>query len=538
MPFDCPGEHGRNVSGQAGGNEQAIPALHSEDSAATIQHYMGVDIGTSGCKAAVFDQDGKPITFSYREYDVISPHPGWAELDSDEVMRKCFEVIKEAASHVPGDSIGGLGISSQGEAFTPIDNQGRALGHALVSSDARAEEYVNTWPRKFGEQRLYEITGHTPHTLFSLFKLLWLKEHHPDIWSKTWKFLCFEDLLQYRLGLNPAMGWPLAGRTMLFDVIHHHWSSDILAAIGIQKEQLAAPLPSGTVAGTVKSQIAQALGLNEKVFVVTGGHDQPCSALGAGATDPGVAIYATGTVECITAAFAKPIFAESLYRHNFCTYDHVVPNTYATVAYSLTGGNILKWFRDQFGAAETAQARNEGKNPYEILLRRIPDAPTNLLVLPYFTPTGTPYFDANAAGAILGLKLSTTREEILKSLLEGVAFEMRLNLELLERSGYSVHELRATGGGAKSELWNQLKADVMGKKITAVEVSEVGCMGAAMLARAARGGQPVNEVARHWVKLGQEKLSRPEFAKLYTERFEQYKKLYPALRQFWAKDRG
>ena len=368
-----------------------------------MNNYMGVDIGTSGCKAVIFDENGQQAAIAYREYDIISLNPGWAELDTNEVIDKCFEVIKESARQVESGSVAGLGISSQGEAFTLIDKEGKALCNALVSSDIRAQEYVKNWLEKFGDEKLYKITGHTPHPMFSLFKLLWTRDNMPEIWSKAYKILCFEDLLEYKLGIKkPAMGWPLAGRTMLFDVIKHQWSPEILQMIGIRQEQLSRPLQSGTIAGKISSKIGAKLNLSENTFVVTGGHDQPCSALGAGAIKPGIAVYAIGTVECITPAFDKPTFTEKLKKSNLCTYDHTAPGLYATVAFSLTGGNILKWFKDEFGNVEIEQAKKLNCDPYELLLKQMSDEPSRLLVLPYFTPTGTPYFDTSIKGAILG----------------------------------------------------------------------------------------------------------------------------------------
>ena len=195
-----------------------------------MNYYLGIDIGTSGCKAVVFDEDGHQQSLSYREYDIISKQPGWAELDTDEVIRKCFEVIKESSSGLPGGSVNGIGISSQGEAFTLVDGDGKALCNALVSSDIRANDLIKPWTDKFGEEKLYNITGHTPHPMFSLFKLLWIRENNPEIWARAYRILCFEDLLQFRLGIKePSMGWPLAGRTMLFDVVKHQWNNEILS---------------------------------------------------------------------------------------------------------------------------------------------------------------------------------------------------------------------------------------------------------------------------------------------------------------------
>jgi xylulokinase len=497
-----------------------------------MNYYLGIDIGTSGCKAVVFDEGGHQQSMSYREYDIISKQPGWAELDTDEVIRKCFDVIKESASGLISGAVKGIGISSQGEAFTMVDNNGRALCNALVSSDIRANDLIKPWTDKFGEEKLYNITGHTPHPMFSLFKLLWIRKNNPEIWEKADRVMCFEDLLQYRLGIKePSMGWPLAGRTMLFDVVKHEWNKEILGEAGVRAEQLSRPLQSGSFAGYVEPDIAMELNLPEKVFIVTGGHDQPCSALGAGAIESGIAVYSSGTVECITPAFNKPVFTEQLRKSNLCTYDHTAPGMYATVAFSLTGGNILKWFRDQFGDAEVELARKTNRDPYEILIDKLPEEPSGLLVLPYFTPTGTPYFDVSVKGAILGLDMSVTREEIMKALLEGVAFEIKLNLDILRESGNEVKELRVIGGGARSQRHVQLKADVIGMPITILDVTEAGCMGVAMLAKAYATGENVRNIAAGWVK----PVSRtePKLKGHYDNKFNSYKKLYPALKSFF-----
>ena len=493
--------------------------------------YMGVDIGTSGCKAVVFDETAKQVGSAYREYDLICPQPGWAELDSDEVMVKCFEVIAASVAQAPDGSVCGLGISSQGEAFTPVDANGKSLCRAMVSSDTRAARYATQWSEKFGVERLYQITGQTAHPMYTLFKLLWLKDNQPDIWTRADRFFCFEDLLQYRLGLDPAIGWPLAGRTMLFDVRRHQWSEEILDAVGLSSEKLARPIPSGCAAGNVPAKIARNLGLPDDVIVAAGGHDQTCGALGAGATDPGVAMYATGTVECITPVFSEPIFSDDLRENNLCTYDAALPDMYATVAFSLTGGNILKWFRDEFGAAEVQQAEKTGVNPYDLLLAAMSDKPSGLMVLPYFTPSATPYFDIETPGAILGLRLSTTRAQIIRALLEGVGFEMLLNLDILERSGHRVSELRTVGGGAKSKIWTQLKADVMGRPIVVLEVTEAGSLGAAILARTARTGESPSDIAARWVRPVCTVQPRSEFADYYRGRLDLYKRLYPTLRE-------
>jgi xylulokinase len=480
-------------------------------------NFLGIDIGTSGCKAAVFNADGRLLATAQRSYSLHLTGDGGAELESTEVLDGCLAVISSVAAQAGPGSVKAIGISSQGEAFTPTDGRGNPLARAMVSSDTRAEAQARQWPREFGEERLYQVTGHTAHPLFTLFKLLWMKENRPDVWRSAAKFLCFEDLLQSRLGVEPAIGWPLAGRTMLFDVRRHEWSPEILDRLGLEPGRLAQPLPAGTIAG----QVSADLGLAKDCVVVTGGHDQPCGALGAGATEPGVAMYATGTVECICPAFAQPVLDDALRRHNLCTYDHTVPGLYTTVAYSLTGGNILQWYRDQFSPGQD----------YATVLQSAALQPTGLLVLPYWTPSGTPYFDLHTPGAILGLRLTTTRGEVLRALLEGVAFEMRLNLEILRESGCEIHELRAIGGGARSAFWTQLKADVLGRPITTLDVTEAGCLGAALLGCAAVTGQSPSTLARQWVTPRSSVAPQPDASRWYNRQFELYRNVYPALRR-------
>jgi xylulokinase len=304
----------------------------------------------------------------------------------------------------------------------------------------------------------------------------------------------------------------------------------------LEPDQLARPLSSGSTVGTISAKIASQLGLQNDVLVVTGGHDQSCGALGAGIISKGMAMYATGTVECITPVFEKPVFGDNLFKNNYCTYDFAIPGMYTTVAYSLTGGNILKWYRDEFAFQEKEVAMQSGRNIYEVILDTLPQRPSKLLVLPYFTPTGTPYFDSSITGSIIGLRFNTSREEILRALLEGVAFEMRLNLSILEKSGIVIDELRAIGGGGKSKVWTQLKANVLNKPITTVSVTEAGCFGVAILAKSATTGIPVEAIVSEWVKTSQTIFPQEEFAEYYEKQFRTYLKLYPALKSLKSED--
>jgi xylulokinase len=493
--------------------------------------YMGVDIGQTGCRAIIFDGNGIERAQSYREYRTVVPEPGWAELESDAVRDRCFEVMREAQAGSPDDPVQGLAVSCQGEAFTPVGPRGESLANAMITFDTRAAGLMERWSSGFGVERLYRLTGHTAHPMFSIFKLLWLKENRSDTFRRAVKFLCFEDFLHHHLGAQPHIAWSLAGRTMLFNIRNHVWDREILEAVGLESERLATPVPSGSVVGSVETSLAGALGMGRGVKIVCGGHDQPMGALGAGVVSPGKAMYATGTSECITPAFMRPILSDDLFRNNICTYDYILEGMYTTVAFSLTGGNILKWFRDQWGQEEAREAERTGRSPYEILLAKIGNKPSSLLVLPYFTPTGTPYFDHDVYGAVLGLKLHTTREEFLRGLLEGVALEMRLNLEILARSDIRIDELRAIGGGARSPIWTQLKADVLDKPITTVRVTEAACFAAAMLACSAVTGEPLKSLVDRWVTTEGVIEPIPHNAERYRERFETYRELYPTLKK-------
>jgi xylulokinase len=318
---------------------------------------------------------------------------------------------------------------------------------------------------------------------------------------------------------------------MMFDIRKHRWDEDILSAVGITPDRLARPVPSGTDVGVIPRDTASSLGFIGEVRVLSGGHDQPMGALGAGVIEPGKAMYATGTSEAITPAFPEPILNDDLFTYNICTYDFTIAGMYTTVVFSLTGGNILKWFRDEWGYREQAEAETTGRNVYEVLLDTMDEGPSPVLVLPYFTPSGTPYYDAEVSGALFGLHLSTKRQEVLRGLLEGVAFEMRLNLDIMDRAGIRIDELRAIGGGARSPAWVQLKADVLDTAITRVAVTEAAGYACAMLGCSALTGEPVESIAGKWVRTEGVMTPNPEKAEAYRERFAQYRTLYPALKE-------
>lgn len=495
--------------------------------------YLGIDIGTTGCKVIAFDERGSILAQAYAEYPLYHPQSGWSELDAEEVYAKviaCLRKVTESDA-VRRDPPVSLAVSSQGEAVVPVDAKGRALARSIVTFDTRGDEFVPRFREKLGDERFFAITGMPLSGIGTVNKILWWKQYAPEVFRNARYFLCFEDFFIFRLGLPPAVSFPLASRTMMFDVQKGTWSQDILDIAGIEPERLAQAFPSGTPVGEVSRAFAESVGWKGTPLVATGGHDQPCGALGAGVIAEGLAMDATGTVECIAPAIPHFVGGEAMWRNNLCCYHHAFPGLYTTLVYNFTGGVILRWFRDQFGEKEKEMAERLGKDAYELLLEGLPEHPTDLFVLPHFTMTGTPYFDSRSAGMIVGLSLNTTKKEFIKALLEGVSYEMKFNLSLLNDAGIAVTRLRAIGGGAKSPVWLRLKADIYGIPVETLSVSEAACFGAALLGRKAKEGvRDFAALVRDLVRVQDVYDPDPKRAKIYEERFAVYRRLYPALK--------
>ncbi len=494
-------------------------------------HLMGLDVGTTGTKAIVFDDSGRLVSSAYREYPFIHPRPGWSDLDSNQVWLAVVEAVSEAAAQ-SREPVRALGVSSQGEAATPVSESGEVLAPAIVSFCSRTQELVPHWRGIIDPLELFRITGMPLSHIYTILKLQWVRENQPDVFARIWKFLLFEDFTIFKMGLPPTIDYSLAARTMAFDVVEKRWSERVFELADLDPALFAEAQPSGTVVGELPRKSADLLGLPAGCLVVTGGHDQPAGALGAGVIAPGVAIDATGTVECLTPAFAEPHLDEQMLRSSFACYPHTASPLYCTIAFNFTGGSLLRWYRDTLGAAERKQAEREGRDVYDVILEQMPDQPTDLLVLPYFSATGTPYFDPEPTSAIVGLHLGTTRAEIVRALLEGLSFEIKLNIELLAEAGIELEELRAVGGGAKSERWLQIKADIFNRRVVSLETSEAACLGVALLAGVAAGAyESLEEAVAATVRPLKTYEPDPHRARYYEEQFARYRDLYPLTRR-------
>ncbi|MGQ9463671.1 MAG: FGGY-family carbohydrate kinase [Candidatus Fervidibacter sp.] len=498
---------------------------------------MGVDTGTTGVKAVIFNEEGEILGQSYREYPLIYPGPvGWVELDAERIWGATKEAIAEAIAQAGNeDPVEAIAVSSMSETFVPIDKDGCSLTNAIANLDTRPVAQAKQLEETLGQWKVFSLTGHPIHPMYTVPKLMWLRQERPDIFAKTWKFLCIQDFISLRLGAkDPTIDWSMASRTMGFDVVQKRWAHDVLEAAGLSEEMLPRPLPAGEPIGTVDSKVAEETGLSQKVVIATGGHDQPCGCLGSGVVKGGVAMDAIGTVDCITVAMSQPVLNETMLRNNFCCYPHVAEDLYVTVTWSWTGGILLRWYRDNFASEEKSVAERMGVDVYDLVVAQASKQPTNLFVLPHFTPTtGTPWMDTKSKGVIAGLTINTTRGEFVRALLEGVNYEMRLNLELLREAGVSVHEIRAIGGGAKSKFWLQLKANMFGVPVVSLYVSEAACFGAAIAAGKAIGKwKSMRDAARNLVKVKEVFEPDPKEVTLYNERFDLYRQLYPTLKEW------
>jgi xylulokinase len=445
--------------------------------------------------------------------------------------------LREVLATVTGDltcseEIEALGLSVQGEAVIPVDAQGRALRPAILGMDTRTGPQNARLRSEFGAQALFERTGMPVHTINTLPKLLWLRDNEPEVWAAAARFLLYEDFIVQKLTGEAVISRCLASRTQLFDLREDDWSAEILASAGLTRSRLATVCPSGTAVGPMRADLAASLGFGRRPVVVTGGHDQACGALGVGLTQPGLAMVSTGTAEVVEVALDAPVLNDVLYGGNISVYAHTVPDLYLAMTLNHSGGLLLRWFRDQFGvAAQARAAARSGTDPYDLLLAEAPAAPTALLLLPHFAGSGTPTFDTASKGAILGLTFATTRGEIAKAILEGLTFELRTNLDLLREGGVVIDELRAIGGGARSDLWLQLKADITGIPVVAAAVTDAACWGAALLAGHGAGCfEDLEAAASGSVRLARRFDPDPNRAEAYEARYALYCEVYPVLR--------
>ncbi|MCC7449012.1 MAG: hypothetical protein IT324_16455 [Anaerolineae bacterium] len=488
---------------------------------------LGIDVGTTGCKVLAITAEGQTLGMTHREYDVLRPQPGYAELDSAAVWGKIKEAIREVAAQTKADPIVALSISSMGEAMTPVSRERRILGNSLMGFDSRGSETLAKLAQ-LDPIMFFERSGNLVANLFGGPKLIWLRDNRPELFEQTYKFLCWADLVAYMLGGDPMGNYALANRTLFFDLRRQAWSQETLDYVGMPADKLPSVAPSGTVIGAVAKAVAEELGLPDNVCLVVGSHDQCLNATGSGAIRAGVSAFGLGTFGCIAPIYDTIPPADMMIQSRLNVEHHALPGLYISFYYNLSSGALLKWFRDTFAQMEKVQAQANGQDVYDLLLAEMPAEPTDLLVLPHFAPTGPPYFDEQATGLITGLTLETTRGQIVKALLEGAMYYFRQGLELMTAAGIRIDEFRITGGGSRSDAWMQIAADILGRPLVRPKVTEATALGAAILAGIGSGVYDSAEQAVGiLVKHDREFEPDARRQRLYNERFSRYPLLYP-----------
>ena len=493
---------------------------------------MGIDVGTTGCKVVAFDLAGAVLAQAGREYPLISPNPGWYELDPNRVWRDVCDCLRAVNAQVKRDPVTALSLSSQGEAMIPVAKDGTVLANSPVSSDRRNTTQTAEMEAALGAERIFALTGQPMSTIYTLPKALWWRDHAPEILERAWKILCYVDFVAFRLGLEPAIDYSMAARTLAFDVHTLDWSEELLNAGGLRRDQLAKAVPSGALLGEIPRALAEDLGFSGSVKVVAGGHDQPAGALGAGVLEAGAAMCAIGTTEALVAVTDEPRM-EMLDQHVSC-YPHAAPGYFIALSGNQTGGRLLRWYRDELGAAEKAIAAETGRDVYDVIVEQIDDAPGDMILLPYFVGSGGLHNDPAATGVIIGLDFDSKRADIVRAILEGLTYEMALCIRMLNEIDVEVNQIRAIGGGSRSDRWMQIKSDIVNLPVSVIHTSEAASLGVAMLAGWATGVySSLEEAAGQLIKTRKTFYPRPDRAAHYQRQLTIFADLYRALRPIY-----
>lgn len=492
----------------------------------------GLDIGTTGCKCTVFNRSGEYLGKSYRDYPVSRDVSGH-EVDASVIMDAVYQVLSEVAEKY--SDIVGIGVTSFGETFVPTDEAGIPLYPAMLYTDPRGTEECRELIERLGEKTIAKITGLRPHEMYSISKLMWLKKNRQDIYEKTAYIFLMEDYVVYRLTGVRQIDYSLASRTMAFDIQKMEWSIEICNAADIDVQRLSKTVPAGTDAGVIRKDVSEKTGLAENTHIISISHDQIAAAVGAGVFDSAEAVDGAGTVECITPIYDSVPDTDVMYNGHFAVVPYVIPGKYAAYAFSYTGGALIQWCTDTLAKKEKewAKAEEESVNRY---LEKQSKSPTGLLVLPHFAGAATPYMDTGAKGAILGLTTASTTADIYRGCMEGVVYEMLCNIKALEGSGCRFSRLRATGGGARSGEWMQMKADILNMPVTALETEDAGTVGSAMLTGMSLGiFGSLEDAAEHMVEKKKTYNPRVEMHEKYMKIYQRYEMLYQTVRPLMEK---
>ncbi len=486
-----------------------------------MSHVLGLDVSTTATKAVLLDAEGTVHAASSSGYTFETPQPLWSEQDPQLWWDGTITAIRGAlaASGVEGDDVEAVGLAGQMHGLVALDRHDDVLRPAILWNDQRTEAECDEIRETIGRDRLIAVTGNDALAGFTAPKLVWVRRHEPDVWSRIAHILLPKDLVRLRLTGDHAVDRADGAGTLLFDLAARDWSAEVVDALGIDSAWLPTTYEGPAITGSISAEAADATGLRAGTPVVAGGGDQAAAAVGVGAVEPGVVSLSLGTSGVVFTATDEPLIDPEGRLHSFC---HAVPDRWHVMGVMLSAAGSLQWFRDALAPGVAFPALVD-----EAL--GAPPGSDGVLFLPYLSGERTPYPDPHARGAFVGLAARHGRPHLTRSVLEGVAFGLKDSLELMRTVGVTgFDEIRATGGGSKSALWRQILADVLEMPVMTTTSSEGAAQGAAMLAATGAGWfADVQDACRTLVTSGER--VEPSPADVYRERYAQYRSLYPAL---------
>ena len=492
-------------------------------------NFLGIDIGTGGSRAILISEIGEIIASATVEHiPFASPQIGWAEQDPRDWWRACVEAIRTvlATEHIKAEEIGAVSFSGQMHGSVLLDESDEVLRPALIWCDQRTEKQCVEITEKIGAERLIKLVCNPAVTGFTLPKLLWVRENEPEIWKQVKTVLLPKDYVRLRLSGDKASDVADSSGTLLFDVQKRDWSVEMLAAMEIDRSLMPNVFESIEITGKVSTIGAQETGLLEGTLVVAGAGDNAAGALGMGIVHSGMVSATIGTSGVVFVVTEKPLLDPKGRIHTLC---HAIPNRWHNTGVTQGAGLSLKWYRDNFGFS------GESYNDLMEIAAKVPAGSEGLLWTPYLMGERTPHLDPHARASLVGLTASHTRAHVVRAILEGVAFSLRDSLEIFEELKAPIANIRLGGGGAKSELWRQIQADIYGNTVETMRAEEGAAYGAAILAGVGGGAwKSVDEACNSTIQTAQTIEPDADNVKLYNRQYKNFKLVYPALKELNA----
>ena len=495
------------------------------------RYVLGIDVGTGGTRALIADQSGRVIVSATEEHaPFASPRTGWAEQDPHDWWRATQASVNQALRQkdIRGEQVACVGFSGQMHGAVMLDAHDQVVRPALIWCDVRTQNQCDELTQRVGAARLIELTCNPALTNFTITKFLWVRENEPQNWARVRSVMLPKDYVRFRLTGEKAIDVADASGTLMLDVARRKWSKEMLQAAEIDEALLPSLFESPEVCGKVSAEAAAATGLAAGTPVVAGAGDQAAGATGMGIVAPGAVSATIGTSGVVFAATDRPALDPKGRLHTFC---HAIPGRWHVMGVTQSAGLSLRWFRDQFGT------RSDGRDPYEVLSDEAASAPSGsdgLLWAPYLMGERAPHLDPEARGMLAGLTASHTRRHVVRAILEGVAFSLKDTFSIFEEMNVPVKRIRLGGGGARSQLWRQIQADVYGHEVEIVEAEEGAAYGAALLAGVGAQVWPsVDAACETAVRVAQRVQPIAANVAALKSQYATYRRVYPAMKSIF-----